>query len=80
MGAGGAAMGEGAGGGMGGAALAGGGGARVAALALAAEGASTAPDSLAIDASHATAKTKKRPPPSAVSQRGVFGSSGRGSS
>jgi hypothetical protein len=86
MGDGGAAIAGGAGGGSGGgggAALGaawGGGETAAAALALAADAASAVFVSLASPASHATARRKKRPPPRAVNQRGVFGSSGSGSS
>jgi hypothetical protein len=87
MGAGGAAIGGGGGGGSGGGAggaafglgLGGAVATAAAALALAAAAASAVFDSLASPASQATARRKKSPPPNAVSQRGVFGSSGTSS-
>ena len=78
MGGGGAAMAGGAGGGLGVGGGADTGGA--AALALAAAAALGALGSLASPASQPTARRKKSPPPNAVSQSGVFGSSRAGSS
>ena len=78
MGGGGAAIGEGgAGGALG---VGGGGDGAAAADALAAVAAFVSRGSLASPASQPTARRKKSPPPNAVSQRGVFGSSGTGSS
>ena len=73
-------MGGGDGGGDTGLAAGGGEGTAAAALALAAGAGSAALGSPVSPTSNRTAKTKKSPPPKAVNQSGVFGSSGTGSS